>query len=433
MDAVECLVIGAGVVGLAVARALARAGREVVVVEAEDAIGTGVSSRNSEVIHAGIYYPTGLAKTRLCVEGKVMLYRFCREYGVPHRRCGKLIVAADESEIDKLAALEAQAKANGVDDLLWLSGAEARALEPALRANRALLSPSTGIVDSHALMLALRGDAEAHGAMVALATPVVSGRAQSDGVAIETGGAEPMRLDGDPRRQCGGPGCAGGRSRDRRPAGRQDPAAVSRQGQLLFAHRSLAVFPTRLPDTGARRPRRPSYARPRRAGAVWTGRRMGRDDRLRRRSAARRILLCRDPDLLARSAGRRASAGLRRNPPEDCSPWRVVDRFSHPDGTRPRRSWARQSVRHRIPRPDGEPRDRRRDREAALRAAQGILDLRSYVVRGRAAFNRKPKDVSVRGPQPHAMPSLATTVAACPFRIPTMKSSLFPMSGPRAY
>ena len=194
MHAVECLVIGAGVVGLAVARALARAGREVVVVEAEDAIGTGVSSRNSEVIHAGIYYPTGLAKTRLCVKGRSMLYRFCHEYGVPHRRSGKLIVAADENEIGKLAALEAQAKANGVDDLLWLSGAEARALEPALRANRALLSPSTGIVDSHALMLALKGDAEAHGAMIALATPVVSGRAHGDGVTIETGGAEPMQV-----------------------------------------------------------------------------------------------------------------------------------------------------------------------------------------------------------------------------------------------
>jgi L-2-hydroxyglutarate oxidase LhgO len=115
-----------------------------------------VSSRNSEVIHAGIYYATGLAKTRLCVEGKVMLYRFCREYGVQHRRIGKLIVAAAKSGIAKLVALEAQAKANGVDDLLWLSGAGVRALEPALRANRALLSPSTGIVDSHALMLALR-------------------------------------------------------------------------------------------------------------------------------------------------------------------------------------------------------------------------------------------------------------------------------------
>ena len=194
MSSVDCLVIGAGVVGLAVARAVARAGREVVVVEAEDAIGTGVSSRNSEVIHAGIYYSTGLTKTRLCVEGRTMLYRFCRDYGVPHRRCGKLVVATNESEVDKLAALEAQARANGVADLVWLTGAEARALEPALRANRALLSPSTGIVDSHALMLALRGDAEAHGAVIALATPVISGWAQRDGVAIETGGAEPMRL-----------------------------------------------------------------------------------------------------------------------------------------------------------------------------------------------------------------------------------------------
>ena len=133
------------------------------------------------MIHAGIYYPTGLTKTRLCVEGKAMLYRFCCDYGVPHRRCGKLIVAASESEIAKLSALEAQAKTNGVDDLVWLTGSEATALEPALRANRALLSPSTGIVDSHALMLALKGDAEARGAMIALAAPVVSGRAQRDG------------------------------------------------------------------------------------------------------------------------------------------------------------------------------------------------------------------------------------------------------------
>ncbi len=194
MDSTDCLVIGAGVVGLAVARELARMGREVIVVEAEDAIGTGTSSRNSEVIHAGIYYPTGLAKTRLCVEGKALLYDFCRQYGVPHRRCGKLIVAADAAETPKLAALAAQARANGVDDLVWLTGDEASGLEPALKAERAILSPSTGIVDSHALMLALRGDAEAHGATVALATPVVSGRAEDGRVVIETGGAEPMRL-----------------------------------------------------------------------------------------------------------------------------------------------------------------------------------------------------------------------------------------------
>jgi L-2-hydroxyglutarate oxidase LhgO len=194
VDSIDCLVIGAGVIGLAVARALARAGREVIVVEAEDVIGSGASSRNSEVIHAGIYYPTGLDKTRLCVEGKAMLYAVCREYGVPHKRCGKLIVAANETEIDKLGALEAQARANGVTDLVWLSGTEARALEPELAAERALLSPSTGILDSHAFMLALRGDAEAHGAMVALETPALSGRAECDGVVIDAGGAAPMQV-----------------------------------------------------------------------------------------------------------------------------------------------------------------------------------------------------------------------------------------------
>ena len=175
MDLVDCLVIGAGVLGLAVARALARAGREVIVVESEGAIGSGISSRNSEVIHAGIYYPTGLLKTRLCVDGKAMLYAFCQEFNVPYRRCGKLLVAASAAELEKLAAIKAQAEANGVTDLVWLSGAEARALEPALAAEHALLSPSTGVIDSHAFMLALLGDAERYGAMIALETSVIGG------------------------------------------------------------------------------------------------------------------------------------------------------------------------------------------------------------------------------------------------------------------
>ncbi len=194
MDSVECLVVGAGVIGLAVARALARTGREVIVVESESGIGAGVSSRNSEVIHAGIYYPTGLDKTRLCVDGKAMLYAFCQEFGVPHKRCGKLLVAVNAGEVDKLAALKAQAEANSVVDLIWLSGKEARALEPALVVERALLSPSTGIVDSHAFMLALRGDAEAHGAMIAFETPVLAGRAGERGFVIETGGPAPTRI-----------------------------------------------------------------------------------------------------------------------------------------------------------------------------------------------------------------------------------------------
>src|SRR5271163_90303 len=137
MESVECLVVGAGVIGLAVARALARAGREVIVVESESGIGAGVSSRNSEVIHAGIYYRTGLDKTRLCVHGKAMLYAFCQEFGVPHKRCGKILEATTEGEIGELAAIKRQAEANGVTDLGWLGRDEARAFEPALAAKKA--------------------------------------------------------------------------------------------------------------------------------------------------------------------------------------------------------------------------------------------------------------------------------------------------------
>lgn len=195
MEKLDCLVIGAGVIGLAVARALARAGREVIVVERENAIGTATSSRNSEVIHAGIYYPTGLDKTRLCVDGRAELYAFCLQFNVPHRRCGKLLVAVNEAEIEKLAAIKAQAKANGVMDLVWLTGREASLLEPLIVAERALLSPSTGVVDSHAFMLALRGDAERCGAMLALETPVLCGRANGRSLVIETGGDAPMEIE----------------------------------------------------------------------------------------------------------------------------------------------------------------------------------------------------------------------------------------------
>ncbi len=156
---VDCVVVGAGVVGLACARTLARAGREVIVVEAEGAFGTATSSRNSEVIHAGIYYPTGSLRAQLCVRGKALLYDFCAAHRVDHRRCGKLIVAQNDVETVQLHAIEQRARANGVADLRWLARDEARALEPQLRCARALLSPP-GIVDSHGLMLALLGDAQ---------------------------------------------------------------------------------------------------------------------------------------------------------------------------------------------------------------------------------------------------------------------------------
>lgn len=172
MDEFDCAVIGAGVVGLAVARALAFQGREVIVLEAEGAIGTGTSSRNSEVIHAGIYYPQGSLKARLCVEGKQMLYDYAGQRGLPHRRCGKLIVATSQAQVGQLDAIMAKARANGVDDLVLLTREQARAMEPQLECHAALHSPSTGIVDSHALMLSLQGDLENAGGTVALKSGV---------------------------------------------------------------------------------------------------------------------------------------------------------------------------------------------------------------------------------------------------------------------
>jgi L-2-hydroxyglutarate oxidase LhgO len=167
MDAINTVVIGAGVVGLAVARALALSGREVLVLDKEDAIGTETSARNSEVIHAGIYYPVGSLKARLCVQGKELLYAYAQARGVAHQRCGKLIVATSADEVAQLAQIQRKAAANGVA-LQALSAQEARALEPALHCEAALLSSSTGIVDSHGLMLSLQGDLENAGGMVAL-------------------------------------------------------------------------------------------------------------------------------------------------------------------------------------------------------------------------------------------------------------------------
>lgn len=186
VDAVQTVVIGAGVVGLAVARALAQSGREVVVLEAAQAIGTGTSARNSEVIHAGIYYPTHSCKARWCVQGNALLYAYCAAKGVAHQRCGKLIVATSADQVAQLQALAQQAQANGVLDLQWLSREAAQALEPALECHTALLSPSTGIVDSHGLMLALQGDLEAAGGVVALLSGVASAQVQAQGIVLRT-------------------------------------------------------------------------------------------------------------------------------------------------------------------------------------------------------------------------------------------------------
>ncbi|MCB1742239.1 MAG: FAD-dependent oxidoreductase, partial [Gammaproteobacteria bacterium] len=194
MEHVDTLVIGAGVVGLASARALARAGREVVILEAEGRFGSGISSRNSEVIHAGLYYPPGSLKARLCLEGRDALYAYCARQGIAHRRCGKLVVAATDAQAARLDAIEANAEACGVAGLQRLDRAAMLALEPALAGASALLSPDTGIIDSHALMLSLLGDAERDGASLALQAPVESLHATADGIIVRVGGADAMTL-----------------------------------------------------------------------------------------------------------------------------------------------------------------------------------------------------------------------------------------------
>jgi L-2-hydroxyglutarate oxidase LhgO len=194
LERIDCVVVGAGLVGLAVARALALAGREVVALEAQGAIGTGISSRNSEVIHAGMYYAPGSLKARLCVTGNRMLRDFAARHGVPFRMTGKLIVATDAAEEKALATILERGRANGAEGLAAIPAAEAMAMEPALTCTAALYSPATGIIDTHALMLALQGEAEEHGAVLAFRSPVLGGRATGEGVELEVGGDEPARL-----------------------------------------------------------------------------------------------------------------------------------------------------------------------------------------------------------------------------------------------
>ena len=194
MERIECVVVGAGVVGLACTRQLARQGLEVVVLEAAQAIGTGTSSRNSEVIHAGIYYPQDSLKARSCVRGKKLLYDYLESRGIAHRRCGKLIVATEESQLAVLKSLQEKAARNGVDDLRFLTAAEARALEPELATVGALLSPSTGILDSHGLMLSYQGEAEDAGAMLAFDSPLLSGEVTAEGILLQVGGEAAMEV-----------------------------------------------------------------------------------------------------------------------------------------------------------------------------------------------------------------------------------------------
>jgi len=246
----QVLVIGAGVVGLAIARAAALAGHEVIVTEAASTIGTGVSSRNSEVIHAGIYYPTGSARARLCPSGRRMLYEFCRSHGVPHRKCGKLIVATSDDELARLPAIRTQGLANGVEGLELIDGAAAKRLEPALSCVAAVISPETGIIDGHAYMNALRGDLEDRGGAIAFNTAVERLSPASGGWMVRFGGqAEPIHFDAVVN--AAGLGAqAIGRATESYPQSRVPPLVLAKGNYFSFPGRpafSRLVYPVPIP------------------------------------------------------------------------------------------------------------------------------------------------------------------------------------------
>ena len=209
MEKIDCAVIGAGVVGLAVARSLAMSGREVLILEAQDRFGSGISARSSEVLHAGIYYPAGSLKARLCVAGRNLLYDYCRERGIGHSRCGKLIVATDEAQRNQLEGIATHARANGVGEIQNLTRTEAQTMEPELECVSALYSPATGIIDSHGLMLSLLGDAENAGAVLAVNSPVAGGSVTDTGIVLAIAGTEPMELLASTVINCAGLGAQG--------------------------------------------------------------------------------------------------------------------------------------------------------------------------------------------------------------------------------
>src|SRR5712691_9485213 len=247
----QVLVVGAGVVGLAVARAAALAGHEVIVAEAESGIGTGISSRNSEVIHAGLYYPTGSKRAHHCTRGRRMLYDFCASHGVPHRKCGKLVVATNESEITRLDAVFAQARINGVEGVELIDGAAAKLLEPELSCLVAMRSPETGIIDSHAYMHALRGDLEDRGGMIAFNTPIERLVPVAGGWEVHFGGTEPGSICVDAVVNAAGLGAQRvGRATEGYPSGRVPRLVLAKGNYFSFAGRptfSRLIYPVPVP------------------------------------------------------------------------------------------------------------------------------------------------------------------------------------------
>src|SRR5437660_3885205 len=243
----QVLVIGAGVVGLAIARAAALAGHEVIIAEATGGIGNGVSSRNSEVIHAGMYYPTGSLRAKHCVRGRRMLYEFCASHGVPHKKVGKLIVAVDEKQTAKIEAIAKQGEINGVEGLEFLGGNAARAMEPALYCIAALLSSETGIIDSHRFMLALQGDLEDRGGMIAFETSIEKLTPAVGGWSVRFGGKEAGSLEVDAVVNCAGLGAqALARATDGYPSERVPRLVLAKGNYFGYAGRpafSRLIYP----------------------------------------------------------------------------------------------------------------------------------------------------------------------------------------------
>lgn len=243
----QVLVIGAGAVGLTIARTLAHAGHDVIVAEAARAIGTGISSRNSEVIHAGIYYPTGSRMARYCVAGRRLLYAYCAEHGVPHKKCGKLIVATSAAEEARIAAIAQQGLANAVEGLTMIDAAAARGLEPALFCTAAVHSPETGIIDSHAFMLALRGELEDRGGMIAFDTRVECLAPSAQGWTIDYSGQERGSLAVDAVVNAAGLGAqAVARATDSYPPERVPPLVLAKGNYFGYAGRpvfSRLIYP----------------------------------------------------------------------------------------------------------------------------------------------------------------------------------------------
>ena len=312
----QVLVIGAGVVGLAIARTAALAGHDVTVAETTGGIANGVSSRNSEVIHAGLYYPTGTLRAIHCVRGRRMLYEFCASHGVPHRKCGKLVVATNEAELAKVETILAQAQTNGVEGVEMIGGNAARAMEAELSCIGALWSPETGIIDSHAYMRSLWGEFEDRGGMIAFQTPVERMSFRAAHWHVQFGGRDAGVVQFDAVVNAAGLGAQSAGAPHRRLSGRESAAARARQRQLFRLRRAAGVLAAHLSDADRRRAWRACHARPCRAHAVRAGRRVDRARKLRRRSAPRRKLLRPHPHLLAGPAGRFAGAGLCRDPAE---------------------------------------------------------------------------------------------------------------------